>query len=416
MSASARPLIVCLSNTDWGFLRYRKQHLMERLSQHVDVVYVNPPRALKAREWPFRTRTRQLSPSLWVHEPFVMPGIRRFGLAKWITYGWIARRLAAWRSNRPVVLWLYSPHGLPFVDLLQPDRVVYDIADLHATPSGRHLRDDGERREIEALAELEKTLLARADLTLCVSEPLVEWVGDRSRRVALVPNGCDWPRYADARPTTRKPGSFRVGYVGTLAPRFDIELVAAIATARPNWIVELVGPTLPLVDVSPLTSLRNVMLSGEVPFDNVPAKLASFDVCLLPLREIDFSYHCSPIQVFDYLAAGKPVVSTPIGQLQGWPPGLIHVARGAQEFVAAIETGLGERTAEHVDRRRMFAARNTWDVRVAQIAEALGDIGIDIHSQSRAYRAHAEAWALRRPLLARSAEALDSANDMDAAA
>jgi len=177
-----------------------------------------------------------------------------------------------------------------------------------------------------------------------------------------------------------------------------------------------VGPTLPLVDVSPLTSLRNVMLSGEVPFDNVPAKLASFDVCLLPLREIDFSYHCSPIQVFDYLAAGKPVVSTPIGQLQGWPPGLIHVARGAQEFVAAIETGLGERTAEHVDRRRMFAARNTWDVRVAQIAEALGDIGIDIHSQSRAYRAHAEAWALRRPLLARSAEALDSANDMDAAA
>ena len=64
MPASSRPVIVCLSSADWGFLRYRKQQLMERLSCHADVVYVNPPRAMKSREWPFRARTRQLSPSL----------------------------------------------------------------------------------------------------------------------------------------------------------------------------------------------------------------------------------------------------------------------------------------------------------------------------------------------------------------
>ena len=95
MPASNRPVILCLSSTDWGFLRYRKQQLMERLSRHADVVYVNPPRAMKSREWPCRERTRQLSPSLWVHEPFVMPGMRISAIARQLTYRWLATRLAA---------------------------------------------------------------------------------------------------------------------------------------------------------------------------------------------------------------------------------------------------------------------------------------------------------------------------------
>jgi glycosyltransferase involved in cell wall biosynthesis len=383
MSASNRPVVVCLSSTDWGFLRYRKQHLMQRLARHADVVYVNPPRAMKSREWPFRERTRQLSPSLWVHEPFVMPGMRISAVARQITYGWLAARLASWRKDRQLVLWLYSPHGLALVDLLKPDRVVYDVCDLHATPSGRTLRDDGERREIEKLARLEETLLARADLTLCVSEPLVERVGMASRRVQLVPNGCEWPRYATPCPTVTNSTRTRIGYVGTLAPRFDVELVAAVAKARPDWIIELVGPLLPLVDISPLQSLRNVQLTGEIPFEEVPARLATFDVCLLPLREIDFAYYCSPIQVFDYLAAGKPVVSTPVGQLERWN-GLVHVVRGANAFVDAVEQALNERTPDHVARRRVFAARNTWDDRVAQITESLSEIGITLAEDSSA--------------------------------
>jgi glycosyltransferase involved in cell wall biosynthesis len=305
-----------------------------------------------------------------------MPGMRGFAAARQITYRLLAARLAAWRPDRQLVLWLYSPHGLAFVDLLTPDRVVYDVCDLHATPSGRALREDGERREIELLATLEETLLARADLTICVSEPLVEWAGRRSRRVRLVPNGCEWPRYTSPRPAVTSSQT-RIGYVGTLAPRFDVELVAAVARARPDWAIELVGPRLPLVDISPLESLSNIELTGEIPFDEVPARLATFDVCLLPLREIDFAYYCSPIQVFDYLAAGKPVVSTPVGQLEGWG-GLVHVVRGADAFVNAVARALNDRTPELIDRRRAFAARNTWDVRVAQIAESLAEIGVHL--------------------------------------
>src|SRR5262245_32091308 len=98
--ARGRPVGVCLSNTEWGFLRYRKQHLMERLSRYADVVYVNPPRAMKSSDWPFRRRTWTPSDRLKVHDPFVMPGMRRWSLSRRLTYGWLAARLNVWCAQR----------------------------------------------------------------------------------------------------------------------------------------------------------------------------------------------------------------------------------------------------------------------------------------------------------------------------
>ncbi len=376
----SHPTIICLSNLDWGYLRYRKQHLMERLACHLDVVYVNPPRAVKGGRWPFHRRTRQITPSLWVHEPFVMPAMVRSAAAKRFTYEWLARRLKPWkRCAHPLVLWLYSPHGLPFIDLLRPDFVVYDVADLYATPGGARLRDEREKCEIEILADLESRLLPRADLVLCVSEPLVAWIGSRARSVHLVPNGCDWPRYERMeRRADLLPGvPPRLGFVGSLAPRVNFELVAGLARARPDWQIELVGPVSPLVDLSPIQGLSNVRCTGEVSYEEVPERIASYDVCLLPLHEIDSAYYCSPIQVYDYLASGNPVVSTPIGQLERLN-GLVHVARDGEGFVSAIKTALGERNEDVFAQRRRFAQNNSWDCRVSRILSLLGDAGVEI--------------------------------------
>jgi UDP-galactopyranose mutase len=381
----AHPTIVCLSNLDWGYLRYRKQHLMERLARRLDVVYVNPPRAVKARQWPFRRRTTQVTSSLWVHEPFVMPAMIRSGTAKRITYEWLTYRLKPWkRRARPFVLWLYSPHGLPFIDLLRPDLVVYDVADLYATPGGARLRDGWEKREIETLADLEDRLLPRADLVLCVSEPLAERIGSRARRVHLVPNGCDWGRYAHMnRPATPLRGARpRLGFVGSLAPRVNFELIAGIAGARPDWRIELVGPVSPLADLSSIQGCSNVCCTGEVRYEDVPARIASYDVCLLPLHEIDSAYFCSPIQVYDYLAAGKPVVSTPVGQLERLH-GLVHVARDWKDFVCAVEKALDERDQAGFLRRRNFAERNSWDCRIRQIMTLLDDAGVALCQRAR---------------------------------
>ncbi|HEX7085347.1 MAG TPA: glycosyltransferase [Vicinamibacterales bacterium] len=363
----SRPGIACFSNLDYGLLRYRKQHLMDRLASRLPVLYVNPPRAIKSRDLLTAVRWRQPIEGLTVFEPPVLPGVRTRPRLQRLNYRLIASRLAGWCARHdPFVLWIYSPHALPFVDLLRPDLVVYDVADLYATPGGPSLRDRNEAREVARLAELEAALLHRADLVLAVSEPLVERLGEQGVRAHLVPNGSDWTRYATYVPPPRQ-GRPRLGFVGAIAPRVNVDLIAEVARRRPGWDIVLVGPVSTAVDA--LAELPNVRLTGEVPYDAVPGVISAFDVCLLPLHEIPFAYCSSPIQVYDYLAAGRPVVSTPVAQLERLPE-VVRTARGANAFVEAIEQALDEE-AGAADARRAFARANSWDARVETILALL---------------------------------------------
>jgi glycosyltransferase involved in cell wall biosynthesis len=124
----------------------------------------------------------------------------------------------------------------------------------------------------------------------------------------------------------------------------------------------MIGPVSPLVTVG--SSPPNVAWRGEVAYAEVPGRIKSFDACILPLREIEYSYRSSPIQVFDYLAAGKPVVSSPVAQFEAWPS-LVSIACGAQGFAAALDEALGLDSVEKQEERRQFARQQSWDARVS---------------------------------------------------
>jgi glycosyltransferase involved in cell wall biosynthesis len=368
------PIVFCFSNLDWGYLRYRKQHLMERLAEYVKVVYINPPRAMKWRNPGRWNRTVQLNERLWIHDPIVLPGIRTSGFLRMTNYRLIARFLRRFREEQsPAAVWIYSPHAFPFIRLLSPETVVYDIADNYTVPSGAKIRGGAEKIEIRTLSTLEQKVLQAAHLVLCVSQPLVEKARLTNRNVHLVPNGCDFDRYAGAKPPeSRKAARPRIGYVGTIAPRFDAELVVEVARAHPEWDIEFVGPVSTLVTLPAGHSLPNIFWRGEIPYDDIPAAIQSFDVCILPLREIDFSYCSSPIQVWDYLAAGKQVVSTPIAQFEELS-GLIKTASGPAAFAAGIDEALRRNDLSEFQRRRRFASENSWDHRVRQIVHLLAE-------------------------------------------
>jgi glycosyltransferase involved in cell wall biosynthesis len=289
-------------------------------------------------------------------------------------YQLIARSLQRFRKDKsPAAAWIYSPHAFPFIRLLSPDTVVYDIADNYTVPSGAKMRGAAEEKEISALSILEQEVLQAAQLVLCVSQPLVEKAALANRNVHLVPNGCDFDRYRGAKPPEgRGAARPRIGYVGSIAPRFDAELVVEVARAHPEWDIELVGPVLPLVTLPSGHSLSNLFWRGEIPYDGIPAAIQSFDVCILPLREIPFSYCSSPIQVWDYLAAGKHVVSTPISQFEGLS-GLITTASGSTAFAAGIDEALRRNDLIEFERRRRFASENSWDRRVRQIVHLLAE-------------------------------------------
>jgi UDP-galactopyranose mutase len=371
-----RPAIVCFSNLDWSYLRYRKQHLMERLSKHVPVVYVNPPRAMKWRTPRRWNRLQPHGPQLWVYDPIVLPGVRRSAAVRALNQRLIGRALAAIPALAgPRLAWVYSPHAYGLLEHLDPTGVVYDMADDYTVPSGVAIRDANEAHEITRLAELEAAMLRRADLVFCVSEPLLDRARAANARAHLLPNGCDLSAYRDAPPPADAGSRPVIGYVGTIAPRVDVELLAGVAAARPDWTFEIVGPVSPLVRLDRSACPPNVHWRGEVPYAEVPSRICQFDVGILPLREIAFSNRCSPIQVFDYLAAGKPVVSTPVAQLERLPR-LVRTARGVNEFVSAIEQALADRSPAAGLERRAFASANSWDARVDEILSILDEVGL----------------------------------------
>ena len=376
------PAVVCFSNLDWSYLRYRKQHLMERIARHTPVVYVNPPRAHKWRHPERWGAITTPGAGVRVYEPPVFPGIRASERIRHLNYRVIAAALDRMMGpdTRPV-LWIYSPHAARFTELLSPDVVVYDMADDYSVPTGSAVRDEDEARELRTLDVLERRLLHRADVVFCVSEPLRDKAtAAGARNVWLLPNGCDIELYADAPTTPRRPARAVIGYVGTVAPRFDVELVQALARLRPDWLFEMIGPVSPLVTVG--SSPPNLVWRGEVAYAEVPARIKSFDACILPLREIDYSYRSSPIQVFDYLAAGKPVVSSPVAQFEAWPA-LVSIARGTQGFAAALDEALRLDSVEKQEQRRHFARQQSWDVRVSTALAVIDEARRSLTEDSR---------------------------------
>ena len=247
----------------------------------------------------------------------------------------------------------------------------------------------------------------------CVSEPLREKVAERGAPHAVVlPNGCDFDAYSDAPPMPRHTDTPVIGYVGTVAPRVDVELIARLARLRPTWTFDMVGPVSPLVQL-PSDRPPNLRWAGKIPYDAVPARIRSWDVCILPLREIDYAHRSSPIQVFDYLAAGKPVVSSPVAQFEAWPD-LVTTARGAEGFSVALEGALRDDSAPAQDRRRQFARHHSWDARVAMAhlpplrlrvehrrhrSHGTGHTGDDrgVHAGGNQIRAHSRATARAWP-------------------
>jgi len=167
--------------------------------------------------------------------------------------------------------------------------------------------------------------------------------------------------------------------VGGINAKVDLALLAEVAARRPDWRIELVGPLsygLNEGELARLRALPNVHFAGAVPPEQVPAVMAGCDVGLIPYQMNEQTYHVNPLKVYEYLAAGKPVVGTPLPELAQFEP-LVRLAGDVDGFVAAVEAALVEGDdPEAIAARLAVAAANTWDVRVERmvglIEEALG--------------------------------------------
>lgn len=239
---------------------------------------------------------------------------------------------------------------------------------------------------LKLIRQEDDELTRRADVVIVVSERLLELKRPLARRLHHIPNGVYVERYTAISDRSLPPHRITqgwphpvLGYTGTIHPdRVDLDLVTELAKRVPQATIALVGPVL-LDDERrrQLEALPNIRLPGPVPFDEVPSVMAAFDACIVPHVVTDFTESLSPLKLYEYLASGLPMVSTPVSGFRDCGD-MVYLASDAVSFAAAIALALAE-PPTLPERRRAAAAAHGWDSRMdaieAALAPVIGDSG-----------------------------------------
>jgi glycosyltransferase involved in cell wall biosynthesis len=343
-----RPLL-CLSHLRWDFVYQRPNHLMARAARRFDVLFVEEP---VQDDGPARLERIPVD-GLTVVRPHLPAGEPAESLIAPLLRGLLDER-----TTDDPVLWYYTPMALPWTDGIRPAGVVYDCMDelsaFRGAPPG--------------LVALEAELLDRADLVFTGGRQLFEAKRARSARVHCFPSSVDLAHFGQARVPQRDPSDQapiphpRLGYFGVIDERIDLDLVREVATRRPEWQVVLVGP-IAKVDPAAIPALPNVHHLGPKPYEDLPAYLAGWDVALMPFAHNEATRYISPTKTPEYLAGGRPVISTSIRDVVE-PYGrerLVRIADTAAATVEAIEATLAGDDPTRIRRADALIARQSWD-------------------------------------------------------
>jgi glycosyltransferase involved in cell wall biosynthesis len=267
------------------------------------------------------------------------------------------------RSRNPDVL-LYTPMALNLARALDPATVAYDVMDDLATfrnaPEGLRLR--------------QRRLLNEADVVFTGGRSLYEGVSRyREDGCHLFPSGVDVRHYAQSlalRERRSKTGSKVAGYVGVIDERLDLELVAGLASALPDWTIRMVGPVAK-IDPETLPQASNIEYPGMATYAELPTVMAGFDVALMPFALNEATRSISPTKTLEYLAAGLPVVSTRVPDVVSSYRDLVSLADDAAGFASACHGGR-PKGKDRSKRVSQILARHGWDA-IAQEMAALMD-------------------------------------------
>lgn len=356
--------IVCLSHLRWDWVYQRPQHLLSRFARHGRVFFFEEP---VFDSDPACVDYEQREGNVTVVTPRLPAGTPQYK-AHQFQRQVLDETLAANRVRNPVI-WYYTPMALAFSQHLRGAATVFDCMDeLSAF--------DGASAE---LLQREDDLFRRADLVFTGGVSLFEAKRGRHSNIHAFPSSVDAAHFLKARTTTGQPADqagiagSRLGYAGVIDERMDLPLIAALAEARPEWQIILVGPVTK-IDEAMLPRAANIHYLGPKKYTDLPSYLSGWDVGLMPFARNRATRFISPTKTPEYLAAGLPVVSTsirdvvrPYGEL-----GLVHIADEPADFVAAVETAMTEDAVLRRQRVDSLLRDNSWDRTWAQMNALVG--------------------------------------------
>jgi glycosyltransferase involved in cell wall biosynthesis len=316
---------------------------------------------------------RRDSADLTIYSPLLVP-LPYSRIAGYINARVFTRSVRRWLSGKTrgpliVISFLPTPLARDVIAALDPALVVYYCADRLAESS------PGARR----LAGSERALLAEADLVFTTSNGLKAMASQWSSHVELLACGVRSQEFADARRSTGDdPALFSnlarpvIGFPGTLRDKLDLALLSEVAALAPEMSFVFAGPV--DADIRELSSHPNVRIIGPLPHAGVIRHVAQFDVGILPYVQNAFTADLMPVKLKEYLAAGLPVVSTPLPEVSKFAedhPGLVAFASEAPAFVAALRAAARANGEEAIAHRMEIARGYDWSEQMARMSAVM---------------------------------------------
>jgi glycosyltransferase involved in cell wall biosynthesis len=346
--------LLCFSHLRWGFVFQRPNHLLSRFSKHQRVFFIEEPIFHDGED---KLHIENYNENLYVVTPHLRHRANGEEVVKSLQK--IISSLLLQMQVKRYYSWYYTPMALPFTQHLNPELVIYDCMDelsafKFAPPE---------------LTLYEKDLFSKADIVFTGGHSIYESKKNAHHNIYPFPSSIDKAHFGKARKIRKDPEDQkhisrpRFGFFGVIDERFDIDMIDAVAKARPEWQFILLGPVVK-IDPATLPKHANVHYLGGKKYEELPNYLAGWDIAMIPFAINESTRFISPTKTPEYLAAGKPVISTPIRDVVS-PYGnnkLVHIVNNAEEFIAAAEEELSKkRKTAWVKKVDQFLEGTSWD-------------------------------------------------------
>lgn len=376
--------VIFISLENWDDIWRRNQFFCKEFATRFPfrrILFVGPPRdvshylrkGLLLNIFYRRFWQNVMFPNITVLQPLKLlpnsiPWCRRFN--EWVARKEVSSAVHRLRMDAPM-LWLNAHYAVHMAGRMGESIVVYDVTD-----DWTQLKQSAISQRLTYVQDAE--LCGRADMVLVCSQKLFAMKTKLAANVHLVPNGVDAGHYRSILDTpSSKPDATKLwkrpvlGYTGTIhADRIDIKLLEELAVRIPESTIALVGPVmLGKEDRKRLQQLPNLVMTGPVPYERIPDYMRAFDVCITPHKVTEFTESLNPIKLWEYLAAGKPIVSAPVAGFRDYPH-LVYVAHDCDGFVKAIGWALQEPVCKSAA-RRAEARRHSWKKRFDLVVKLL---------------------------------------------
>lgn len=360
--------LVCFSHLRWDFVYQRPQHLLSRCAKDRRVFFIEEPIFGNGS---MRLETREAESGVHVVVPHLPDGLRS-EIAINAVMREMTRQLFTDHDIDKYIFWYYTPMALSFTDHFNPVASVYDCMDELSAFKGAH----------SALPMLEKQLFRHVDLVFTGGQSLYEAKCGQHPSVHAFPSSIDVKHFGKARNLTEDPKDQahiphpRLGFFGVIDERFDSQLLDQIASRRPDWQFIMIGPIVK-IDPASLPQHPNIHYLGGKKYQELPEYLAGWDIALLLFARNDSTRFISPTKTPEYLAAGKPVISTsirdvvrPYGDLK-----LVEIADTPDEFISAAERILANADqTQWLAKVDAFLEHISWDKTWSQMYSLIANV------------------------------------------